>query len=353
MDDLDLRAVRESVDRTLEEFCGARLRQARARPDGMELERAVAGFVSGGGKRLRPVLCVLGWYAAGGQGPPPRAVCRVAAALELFHAFALIHDDVMDDSDRRRDHPTVHRAFAARRGGNDSSAARRVGMGVAILAGDLALTWSDDLLRTAGLPAERLAEVWELVSAMRDEIVHGQFLDVTTPGPRASVKAALEIARYKTAKYTFERPLQLGAVLAGAPQRLRETLSAYALPAGESFQLRDDLLGVFGDPSTTGKPVVDDLREGTPTVLLALAFEHADGAQRALLEQHIGRPGLEDDEADRVRHILAATGAPGRVEAMIRERHDLAVKALEAAVIPLPVRTALRTLTDTAVRRAS
>ncbi|MFD8141480.1 polyprenyl synthetase family protein [Streptomyces sp. NPDC059708] len=219
MDDLDLSAVRERIDRVLEAFLSRQVRRARARPAGADLEQAVAGFVASGGKRLRPVLCVLGWYAAGGQEPPPPAVWRAAAALELFHAFALVHDDVMDDSDHRRGRATVHRAFAAGHDRGGPRAARRVGLGAAILAGDLALTWSDDLLRTAGLRPDRLADAQALVSAMRADTVYGQFLDLTTPGPAAGVEAALEIARYKTAKYSFEHPLHLGAALAGAPGR--------------------------------------------------------------------------------------------------------------------------------------
>lgn len=351
---LDVDTLRPRIDALLDRFLNDRVRAAGQSQQGMgELAQEVRDFVARGGKRLRPLLCVLGWCAGGERAHPPEAVLRAAAALELFHAFALIHDDVMDDSHFRRGRPTVHRAMAARHAVSRSPrAAERLGLGAAILAGDLALAWSDELLHGAGLPPTQLAAALSVIDAMRAEIVYGQYLDLTAAATAAcTVEAALKVAQYKTAKYTVERPLHLGAVLGGDAQGLREALSAYALPVGEAFQLRDDLLGVFGEPQVTGKPTLDDLRDAKPTVLLALALERATPAQTALLHDLVGRGDLDEEGAAQVRRVLIQTGAVDTVESMIGERYRKALAAADAAVIHPAARTALRRMADAAVRR--
>lgn len=350
--DLDPDAIRTRIDEALAHFLDGRL--CAIGQDGTigELAQCVRDFVAGGGKRLRPVLSILGWQAAGGDGEVPEPVVLAAASLELFHAFALIHDDVMDDSDLRRGRPTVHRAMAVRHAAAGPSTAGRLGNGAAILAGDLALTWSDELLNSAGLPPAQLSSVLKLIATMRTEIVYGQYLDLTSAAREGeNAAAALTVARYKTAKYTFERPLHLGAVLSQAPVGLLQTLTAYALPAGESFQLRDDLLGVFGDPATTGKPVLDDLRQGKPTVLLALARERATPEQATRLSGLVGRPDIDQAAAEQVRRILLQTGAVDTVESMIKERYRQAVSALRQPTIAPAARTALAALAKTAAWR--
>ncbi|MEV6841638.1 polyprenyl synthetase family protein [Streptomyces sp. NPDC051133] len=349
----ELNAMRVRIEEVLTAFLDARVPEWEQPQHGMdELAYCVREFVMRGGKRLRPLLSILGWQAVRPEREVPAPVLRAAASLELFHAFALIHDDVMDDSDLRRGHPTVHRTMTVRHEAVSCLAARRVGAGAAILAGDLALVWSDELLHTAGLKPGQLAAVFPLIDTMRTEIVQGQYIDLTTTErPGTSVEVALRVARYKTAKYTFERPLHVGAALAGADGELQRALSAYALPTGESFQLRDDLLGVFGDPRRTGKSVLEDLRDAKPTVLLAIARERANSRQQALLDRQVGRRALDEEGATRVRHVLLTTGAVDLVEAMITDRHRQALQALEAAPITLSARTALRHLADAALWR--
>ncbi|WP_031146645.1 polyprenyl synthetase family protein [Streptomyces erythrochromogenes] len=307
-----------------------------------------------GGKRLRPLLCVTGWQAADGRGIP-EAVVRVAASLEMFHTFCLIHDDVMDDSGSRRGAPTVHRRLALHHGqGRGALAAERVGASCAILIGDLALAWSGELLHAAGLTPRQLDAVLPLVDEMRSEVMYGQYLDVTAAGrPTTDVDQALRIARYKTAKYTVERPLHIGAALVGAPPAVYEALSAYALPVGEAFQLRDDLLGVFGTPEVTGKPVLDDLREGKHTVLAALALQRADRDQHRALHSLLGRPSLDEAEGAHLREILTATGARHEVENMIRTLRARALRALDTAPFPPTAIAHLRQLTGPALARTS
>ncbi|MGW2819002.1 polyprenyl synthetase family protein [Streptomyces sp. NPDC001415] len=307
-----------------------------------------------GGKRLRPLLCVTGWKAAGGHGTP-RALVGVAASLEMFHAFCLIHDDVMDDSGSRRGAATIHRRLALHHGqGRSRSAAERVGTNCAILVGDLALAWSGELLHAAGLNPAQLGAVLPLVDDMRSEVMYGQYLDVTAAGrPTTDVDRALRIARYKTAKYTVERPLHIGAALARAPLPVYEALSAYALPVGEAFQLRDDLLGVFGIPQVTGKPATDDLREGKHTVLAALALQRADRHQRRALHALLGSSSLDEAEAAHLREILTATGARSEVENMIHSLRTQALHALDTAPFPPAAIAHLRQLTDSALARTS
>ena len=231
---------------------------------------------------------------------------RVCAALELVQACALVHDDIIDSSASRRGHPTVHVAFAQRhRAHGWSGDPRGYGDAVAILLGDLALAWADDMVRESGVDhaaAARLAPVW---SAMRTEVLGGQLLDITgeVTGDE-SEQTALRIDRYKTAAYTIERPLHLGAALADADPDLIAAYRGFGTDIGIAFQLRDDLLGVFGDPAVTGKPSGDDLRDGKRTVLVALALRRADATDPAvatLLREGIGTD-LDDTEVEATTH---------------------------------------------------
>ncbi|MBB5109958.1 polyprenyl synthetase family protein [Streptomyces spectabilis] len=306
----DLAAVRDRVDAVLHEFLDAKVRTAAAGCLPAEVVQVLHGFVFAGGKRIRPLLCTVGWHAAGGHGVP-EPVVRVAAALEMFHAFCLIHDDVMDNSATRRGRSTVHRALAAAYPGDDGAAADRFGAHAAILVGDLALVWADEILHTAGLTAAQLAAVMPLIAVMRTEVVFGQYLDLLATGyPGQDIEAILRIAHYKTARYTVERPLHTGAALAGADTGVRNALSAYALPIGEAFQLRDDLLGVYGSPERTGKSNLDDLCEGKATVLLALAHKRATPDQLALLHALVGRTDLAEEHAAQIRTVPGSHRRP-------------------------------------------
>ncbi|MFG1797659.1 polyprenyl synthetase family protein [Nocardia sp. NPDC049149] len=347
---LGMDEIRTRIDATLDDFL-----RAKAGPDAEpalpdEVTGTLHGFVTGGGKRFRPLLCVLGWHAAGGDGYVPASVVRAAASLELFHAAVLIHDDIIDNSDTRRDQLTVHRVLAARH--QNRRDPRQFGAHAAIVLGDLAMVWSAELLHTAGLTAGQLAAALTVLDGMRSEVMYGQYLDLlTTACPSSDLGSALEIIRYKTVAYTCERPLQLGAVLAGADPEVLAALSAYARPLGEAFQLQDDLLGVYGDPATTGKSNLDDLRDGKHTALVALALEHADPAQANLLEAALGDPELDEQRATVCRDVLAA-GRP-HVEAMIRTRWAQAQHALNDAPLPAVAIQALRYVADVAVARTA
>jgi geranylgeranyl diphosphate synthase type I len=347
----DLASLRHDVDTALSRFLDAK-DQAAPGTELLYLTTILRGLLSGG-KRLRSLLCLYGWHAAGGTGDAGAAI-RVAASLELFQAFALVHDDVMDDSDIRRGQLSAHRALAAAYtdNGGPHGRAEAHGLGAAVLLGDLALVWSGELLRTAGLDPTRLTQVLPLVDEMRSEVMYGQLLDLQTTGRLSDdVDTALHVIRYKTAKYTIERPLHIGAALAGAAQPVLDACTAFGIPLGEAFQLRDDLLGVFGDPAETGKPILDDLREGKATVLMALAVRRASPTELSTLRDLVGRSDLNEEQAAEVRTILDSTGARRTVEEMIDMRRDAALAALDEAPFPEAATAYLHQIAQAATAR--
>jgi geranylgeranyl diphosphate synthase, type I len=355
---LDMTGIRDDVDACLMSFIDGKVRASEFDETMNDMVRVLRAFLSSGGKRIRPTLCVIGWHAAmGGTAPLPAAVVQVAASLEMFHAFALIHDDVMDCSDTRRGQPTVHQVFASMHREahhHDCAVSDAIGEASAILLGDLALVWSGEMLHTAELDPACLVAILPLVDLMRAEVTCGQYRDVLASRHLSGdVEAAITTIRFKTAKYTFERPLHVGARLAGDVDGLRDALTGYAIPLGEAFQLRDDVLGVFGDPQRTGKSVLDDLREGKNTVLTALAVRCASPVQLRLLEDLHGKQDLDDAGADVVRSVIIATGARAIVEDMIEARHAQALDAIESFPFSSAIRTALRNVADAAVRRAA
>jgi geranylgeranyl diphosphate synthase type I len=306
---------------------------------------ALRRFVLDGGKRLRPAFCHWAFVGAGGDPADP-AVIDAGAALELLHAFALLHDDVMDGSPLRRGRTTVHVDFATRHvDAGWRGEARRFGEGIAILVGDLAFVYADLLM--VGVPTAAT----ETFNELRVELNIGQALDlIGTAEARRDRTMARRIACYKSGKYTVERPLHLGAALQGRLGDLAEPLSAYGLPLGEAFQMRDDILGTFGDPAVTGKPVGEDLREGKPTPLLAIATARA-GAGGAELLDRVGSPDLGDDEVAAIQTLMLETGAKEETERLVDELAAEAVAALGRAALTDEARAALVELAAFVARR--
>lgn len=296
---------------------------------------SLRSLVMGGGKRLRPAFCFWGYRAAGG-GDDDANVIEAGAAFEMLQAFALVHDDVMDGSATRRGSRTAHLAFGDR---HDEAVwrgeARRFGEGVAILIGDLAHVYADRLMAGAP-PAVRM--VWD---ELRIELNVGQYLDILgTARADTDLEGARRIARYKSGKYTIERPLHVGAAFAGRLDELEGALSAYGDPLGEAFQLRDDLLGAFGEEAATGKPVGDDLREGKPTPLLAVATAKADATQAGVLSD-VGRVDLDEGGVSRIQEVLIQTGALRAIEESIDALTSDAIAAIKVADVTDEARGAL------------
>jgi geranylgeranyl diphosphate synthase type I len=301
---------------------------------------ALRSFVGGGGKRLRPAFCQCAFVGAGGD-PDDDLVVDAAAALELVHTFALIHDDVMDGSDTRRGTDAVHRQFVREHhNARWRGEARRFGEGMAILVGDFAFVYADLLMRDA--PRDAVA----IYDELRIELCVGQSLDlVGSARATADPAAARRIATYKSGKYTVERPLHLGAALAGRLDDLAQPLSDIGLPLGEAFQLRDDVLGVFGDEDVTGKPVGDDLREGKLTPLVALAFERVAGdPDDAQLLARLGADDLDPLEVRALQELFVHSGALADVEASIERLVAQARAALARAPLAGDARARLEAL---------
>ena len=346
-----LEMVRGPVDELLAVFLAERVAELADLDPGLTAVGAeVADLVATGGKHLRPAFVYWGHRATGAAHD--EAVLRPAAAVQLLHTFALLHDDVMDRSPERRGRPSAYTSLASAhteqglRGDADW-----FGIGGAILAGDLAFVWADQLLDTTPLPAAVLDEARRIFTTLRVEVMAGQFLDLRLAGlPSASVDDALRVALLKSGRYTVTRPLQMGAAMGAGGADLHDTLGRYGDAVGVAFQLRDDVLGVFGDPDATGKGDLDDLREGKRTVLMLKTLERASGAQRAQLDRVLGHRGLTAGDADTVREIIAETGALAEVEGLIAERRQAADAAL--AGIDAAARSALEDLADLAAFRA-
>ncbi|WP_047253443.1 polyprenyl synthetase family protein [Corynebacterium testudinoris] len=349
---LTLDQIPGATQDVLVEFLRSREQQISA--IGQPVTEAVShleAFVVGGGKRIRPLYAWAGFVGGGGLTngkEDPYAMLKAAASLEFIQACALIHDDIIDASDTRRGQPTVHRAVEARH----SSAqwvkeSAHFGESVAILVGDLALVWAEDMLQDSGLSDDAKARARDPWRAMRTEVIGGQLLDIYLEASGSeSIEAADAVNRYKTAAYTIERPLHLGAAVAGADEATIAAFRGYGRDIGIAYQLRDDYLGVFGDPGVTGKPAGDDLREGKRTVLLATALQLADEHDPSAAAELRTKIGTTTDLAEvaRLTEIIASTGAVEAMEKRIDALTASGLAYLDAAGTSPEVTDTLRDL---------
>lgn len=328
-------------------------------PDYADLTAALEEFVLRGGKRLRPAFAYWGWRAV---APPTldaveSGAMRLFAALELLHACALVHDDVIDASATRRGLPTVHRLFAdAHRDRDWHGSAEQFGLSAAILLGDLALVWADDIVATADLPVDAHRRVQRVWADIRTEVLGGQYLDIVAESSGAeSVASAMTVNTYKTASYTVSRPLQLGAAAAADRPDVLAAFHKIGTDLGVAFQLRDDVLGVFGDPAITGKPSGDDLRSGKRTVLLAEAVELAeksDPVAAKLLRTSIGTE-LTDPQVRELCLVIESVGALAAVEEHIDMLTRRALEVLVAMPIDGKAKAGLAELARLAANRSA
>jgi geranylgeranyl diphosphate synthase type I len=334
----------EAVSQRLDNFISAQRDGAAdlGREAGLLVETAAASLT--GGKRLRGRFCLAGWRAVEeARTPtlvaPPESVIAAAAALEIFHAAALVHDDIIDNSDTRRGRPSAHRRLeATHRDAGWVGDAPSFGRSAGILLGDLLVAWSDDLLEE-GLTAagDHAPQARAEYATMRREVTLGQFLDIAEESAFASepddrhAERALRVASLKSARYSVQQPLAIGAALAGADAAQSAALAAFGHPLGMAFQLRDDVLGVFGDARETGKPSGDDLREGKRTVLIAYARERLSEPARRTLDELVGDPSLDDAQIASLQQTIVDSGALERVEALIADYAREADAALVGA----------------------
>jgi geranylgeranyl diphosphate synthase, type I len=305
-----------------------------------------------GGKCLRSTFMYLGWLCGASASD---AALSATASLELLHAFALLQDDVMDDSASRRGRPAAHVQFATwhrQRGLSGSS--RRFGESAAILLGDLCLIWAEQMLRDSGLQRHHLLRAWPRYDAMRTELAVGQFADLANDvRDLPTMEAVLEVARRKSGNYTVRRPLEIGAAMAGCDDRVLAALGDYGSAIGEAFQLRDDVLGIFGSSAATGKPNGGDLIERKATSVVVAAHQLADASTRLEFRELMTSERLDDSALDHWRDLILATGAVQWIEELIADRVDAARKALDRGVIDGPLTVALVDMAGVCTRRAA
>ena len=318
-----LAGFRGSLEDELERFFAVKSAEVADEPESRELIEEVRRLVLCGGKRLRPALVYHTYVACGGGSD--EAVYPLAMSTELLHTYLLIHDDIMDHSELRRGHPSAHARFreihAARGRGGD---AEDFGRSVAILLGDLSHTWAVELFSTARASVRDAStgEALDLTfSRMCEEVIRGQYLEMSLPYVQTpQEEQLLRVLRLKSGRYSVERPIELGALLAEAPEATRAALARYGRAVGEVFQLQDDVLGTFGDADAVGKPVASDLREGKYTFLIDRTLNRAGKSEAAELRSMLGRADLDADDVRRARQIIEASGGREAVSAMIEER---------------------------------
>ena len=347
-----------AVSQRLDAFLRRRTEEAASWGESATLMASDAAGAVAGGKRLRARFCLAGSRAVVSADGDDTVVVGVSAALEIFHAAALVHDDLIDNSDRRRGGPAAHRAWEQRhRSGRWRGDATAFGRSAAVLIGDLLVAWSDDLLEDALSQADpsRGAAARREYAAMRREVTVGQFLDIAGEArsfsASSSPEAALRVASMKSARYSVEQPLVIGAALGGADPEQVAALRRFGHPLGMAFQLRDDLLGVFGNAEVTGKPAGDDLREGKQTLLVAYAREALSAEEWREADAMIGDRGLGEAGVGRVQRLIIKSGARERVEEVIADYAAQADRALDAAPLPAPTRAELRDLARAAISR--
>jgi geranylgeranyl diphosphate synthase type I len=343
--------VRHIVLSNVAEFVAER---HAAELDGTGIDRAgdiLMEFVSGG-KCLRPTFMYLGWLCGAGASD---AALWAASSLELLHAFALLQDDVMDNSAERRGHPAAHIHFADwHRKHRLSGSPHRFGESAAVLLGDLCLIWAEQMLRESGLEPIPLQRAWPRYDAMRSELAVGQFADLACDvRDLPPLAAVLDVARRKSGNYTVRRPIEIGAAMAGCDQPTLSTLGRYGAAVGEAFQLRDDVLGVFGSPTTTGKPSGGDLLERKPTSVVVAAYQMANAATRRELTELMNNAALDDSALDRWRALIVASGAVEWIEDRITEHVAAARNNLGDMAVDEDVRTALAAMAVVCTERAT
>ena len=309
---------------------------------------AAVQYVLNDGKRIRPQLLCWGyWGAGGGEG---QAIKRASLSVELIHSYLLIHDDIIDRDERRRGQPTVHVACRDLVPGGSNE---HLGISFAILAGDILSFCGYELLAEASFPADRRLEAISRMNRLLDEVTTGECLDVLSSyiGEAMTEEDIRTVAHYKTASYTVDGPLQIGGILAGASQEILDAYTAFAIPIGIAFQLRDDVLGIFGDSEKTGKSVSSDIQEGKRTLLIHAALRRASEEDASYLRHWLGNPALTPVECEEVRHVIRRSGALEETEAAIGELHGQALRSLEGAPLEEEARQFLARLAEMMVHR--
>lgn len=323
---------KKEIDPFLEDYFAEKIREAsEIHPETVALVEEVRRFIQNGGQRIRPAFTYAAYVASGGRSF--EAILYASAAIEVMHAFALIHDDIIDESPLRRKHPTVHKIFEDFHEKRKFFGSQQTfGLSSAILAGDLALAYADELLNTSPFPSERLRKARNYLDLSKKQVILGQYLDVVESYKRQiSEEYVLKILEYKTAKYTTERPLQVGAALAGADEETLQIFSNYAIPLGQAFQIQDDILGTFGKEENTGKPTDSDIKEGKMTLLIVKAYDFAKPSERKVLDGALGNKKASTGQINQVRRVIENCGSLAYSQKLSKELIERAKEVISEA----------------------
>ncbi|OGY24608.1 MAG: hypothetical protein A2Y57_02010 [Candidatus Woykebacteria bacterium RBG_13_40_7b] len=320
-----LNELKVKVDEQIFAFLSEKKKEFKGIKESLDLINEIERFLKIGGKRLRPTFVYVGYLSSGGKKNTD--IFKISASVEFIHTFALIHDDIMDQSLLRRGQPTTYHLFSKKYG-------EHFGISAAILAGDLAKSFADDILSKSRFPKTRIVDAMQYLSLLKEEVEIGQYLDIFPRSKKIyTEKEVLEIAKYKAGKYTVERPLHLGAALAGAEKEVFEALSDYGIPLGIAFQIQDDILGTFGEEEVMGKVADLDIKEGKKTLLSVKAWEWANNSQRKILAEVLGDRGASLEKIEMVREIFKATGSYDFAKDKAADLIFQAKKALEKAPV--------------------
>jgi len=301
---------KKQFDKQLLAYLSEKRQEAKEiNPETVVLVDEIIRFTENGGKRVRPAFMYSGYVAAGGKAH--EAILFASMSVELLHTFALIHDDIIDNSDLRRGELTTHKAFEEYHKTRKLKGSKKeFGLSSAILVGDLAFSFAEEILTTAPFPQERIRRARYFFDQMKIQVIYGQYLDVLGGYKEGLTEdEVLQVLEYKTAKYTVERPLHIGAMMAGSDYQTLETFSRYGIPFGQAFQMQDDIVGSFGTEEEIGKPADSDIKEGKKTLLLAKAYERADKQQKKALDQIVGNKNATKTDIEKVKKIMEKTGA--------------------------------------------
>jgi geranylgeranyl diphosphate synthase type I len=344
-------AMRHAALRSVADFVGTRCADDLSAA-GVDVAAEVLQAFVDGGKCVRSTFMYLGWLCGANDDP---GALRAAASFELLHAFALLQDDVMDGSELRRGRPAAHVKFAQwHRERAMSGSPERFGEAAAVLLGDLCLVWAQQMMRESGVGENALSRGWPRYDAMRIELAAGQFADLVNDAAEfPEWEQVLDVLRRKSGNYTVRRPLEIGAAMAGCAPSVLELLGGYGEAVGEAFQLRDDVLGIFGSPEITGKPAGSDLFEQKATSVVVAAYRLADAAQRHELTQLMSTPDLTEADIERWRMLIVATGAVEWIEDLIDSRLTHGLDLIDTRQVDPMIRAALADMATACTERAA
>jgi len=319
------------VEKELDLFFKDKLEKAdKIDPSSKQMIELLKEFTLRGGKRLRAALVYYGYRCFSNKNL--KEIIKASVTMELIQSYLLIHDDIIDNDDLRRNGPTLHISYkniAKRKYKKIDS--NHFGLSMAILAGDICAAFANEIMAKLKIKEKNKIQALNVLNHSLHHVIYGQVLDVLSELRIITNKDIEKIHRLKTATYTIESPLHIGALLAGAKQKHLKTLSNYAIPLGKAFQIKDDILGMFGEKEKVGKPVGSDIKEGKKNLLILKALESATPAQRQAIEEALGNQDLTKNQLNQVRAIVIKTGSLSYSQNLAKNLVKKAKSAIKSA----------------------